>query len=94
MSVKEQEMLAQASGNDFGSLEEKIYRTIELLKGAREGKANAERDAARLREQLESRDEELEQVKAELITLKRDREEVRGRVEKMLEQIDALVEDS
>ena len=95
MSVKtEQEIPSQASGSDFVSLEEKIYRTIEMLKGAREAKAVAERDATRLREQLETREEEVEQLKAELITLKRDREEVKGRVEKMLEQIDALVEDS
>lgn len=95
MSVKsETEVASQGSGNDFVSLEEKIYRTIEMLKNAREGKAAAERDAARLREQLEMREEEVETMKAELIGLKRDREDVKGRVEKMLEQIDALVEDS
>ncbi len=45
---------------DFKSLEEKILRTIELLKSAREAKAVAERDAARLREQLNEREEEIE----------------------------------
>jgi hypothetical protein len=64
------------TGDDFPALEEKIYKAIELLKSAREGKASAERDANRLREQLETR------------------EEVRGRVEKMLKQIDALVTES
>ena len=43
---------------DFKSLEEKILRTIELLKSAREAKAAAERDASRLREQLNEREEE------------------------------------
>ena len=42
---------------DFKSLEEKILRTIELLKSAREAKAVAERDVARLREQLNEREE-------------------------------------
>jgi chromosome segregation ATPase len=81
----------QGSGTDFVSLEEKIYRTIEMLKSAREAKANAERDVVRLRETLENREEEMESLKSELIELKRDREEVKSRVEKMLSQIDTLV---
>lgn len=75
---------------EFKSLEEKILRTIELLKSAREGKAVAERDAARLREQLNEREEEVESMRQELVALRREREEVRTRVEKMLGQIEAL----
>jgi chromosome segregation ATPase len=75
---------------DFKSLEEKILRTIELLKSAREGKAAAERDAARLREELNEREEELDTMRQELVTLRREREEVRTRVEKMLGQIESL----
>jgi chromosome segregation ATPase len=75
---------------EFKSLEEKILRTIELLKSAREGKAMAERDAVRLREQLNERDEEVETMRQELVVLRREREEVRTRVEKMLNQIEAL----
>jgi len=75
---------------DFKSLEEKILRTIELLKTAREGRAVAERDVARLREQLNEREEETETMRQELIALRREREEVRGRVEKMLSQIEEL----
>lgn len=75
---------------DFKSLEEKILRTIELLKSARESKAAAERDNARLREQLNEREEELETAHQELVTFRREREEVRTRVEKMLGQIEAL----
>ena len=78
---------------DFKSLEEKILRTIELLKSAREARAVAERDAARLREQLNEREEEVETMRHELVTLRREREDVRGRVEKMLEQIEALAEE-
>jgi len=76
---------------DFKSLEEKVLRTIELLKAAREGKAVAERDVARLREQLNEREEEVETMRQELVSLRREREEVRGRVEKMLGQIEELV---
>lgn len=75
---------------DFKSLEEKILRTIELLKSAREAKAVAARDAGRLREELNEREEELDTVRQELVALRREREEVRTRVEKMLGQIESL----
>lgn len=75
---------------DFKSLEEKVLRTIELLKSAREARAVAERDAARLREQLNEREEEVETMRQELVALRREREEVRARVEKMLGQIETV----
>jgi len=94
MSTKaEPELTFDGTSNEFISLEEKIYRTIELLKHAREAKAAAERDLSRLREQLEAREEEFDAVKAEVIALKKDREEVRARVEKMLANMDALIEE-
>jgi septal ring factor EnvC (AmiA/AmiB activator) len=81
---------ATPSNADFKSLEENILRTIDLLKSAREAKAVAERDAARLRQQLHEREEEAETMRHELVGLRREREEVRTRVEKMLDQIEAL----
>ncbi len=85
---------AEVSANDFQALEEKVYRTIELLKAAREAKTAVERDITRLREQLETREEEIETLRNENVALRREREEVRGRVEKMLRQIDSLVAGS
>ncbi len=90
MSANAVETAAVPSAADFQSLEEKVLRTIELLKIAREGKATAERDATRLREQLNEREEEVETLRAEVISFRKEREEVRTRVEKMLGQIDAL----
>ena len=91
MSVKAvREFSPEVSSDDFHSLEEKVYRTIELLKAARDAKAAAERDASRLREQLELREEEIESLRGEMIGLRKEREEVRSRVEKMLRQIDEL----
>ena len=78
------------SNADFQSLEEKILRTIELLKVERAAKATAEKATARLREQLTEREEELDSVRAELVALRREREEVLTRVEKMLGQIESL----
>ena len=87
----EPETEARAINEDFPALEEKIYKAIELLRSAREGKAAAERDAQRLRDQLEQREEELDVLRGEMVSLRKEREEVRGRIEKMLKQIDALV---
>ena len=76
MSVKSgDEVSAQVPTEDFQALEDKVYRTIELYKAAKEARAAAERDVKRLREQLE------------------EREEIRGRVEKLLGQMEELTED-
>lgn len=90
-SKAEPELTFSGTGSEFISLEEKIYRTIELLKHARAAKAVAERDVARLREQLENREDEFETLKAEVVALKKEREEVRSRMEKMLAQMDSLI---
>ncbi len=88
----ENEVERPSTAEDFPQLEEKIYKAIELLKSSREAKAALERDAVRLREQLEQREEELEMLRSEIVALRKEREEVRGRVEKMVKQIDSLIE--
>ena len=95
MSVKTgEEVSAKVPADEFQALEEKVYRTIEMYKSAREAKASAERDSQRLREQLEEREEEGETLRREVVQLRREREEVRGRIEKMLEQIDSVAEQA
>ena len=84
------ELESVVSADEFHALEEKVYKTIELLKSAREAKAIAERDVSRLREQLEDREEEVDTMRQQIVSLRREREEVRGRVEKMLKHIDAM----
>jgi chromosome segregation ATPase len=88
MSAKPEALEFEVPADDFQALEEKVYRTIELLKTAREGKTAAERDGLRLREQLDAREEEVETLKRELLKLRKDREEVRSRVERMMRQIE------
>jgi len=90
MPVDAVETSTARSTPDFRSLEEKVLRTIELLKAARDAKAAAERDGAKLREKLNEREEEVDTLRKELVTLRREREEVRTRVEKMLGQIESL----
>jgi chromosome segregation ATPase len=84
------ELESAVSSDEFHALEEKVYKTIELLKSAREAKAIAERDVSRMRAQLEEREEEADTLREQMVNLRREREEVRGRVEKMLKQIDAI----
>ena len=88
-----EEVSTQVPADDFQALEDKVYRTIELYKSAREARSIAERDVQRLREQLEEREEEAETLRRELVTLRREREEIRGRIEKMLGQIDRMAEE-
>ena len=84
----------QVPTDHFQVLEEKIYRTIEMYKAARQAQSSAERDAQRLRQQLEDREEELVRLRRETVQLKKEREDIRGRVEKMLAQIESLAEAS
>ena len=84
----------QVPADDFQALEDKIYRTIEMYKAARQAQATAERDAQRLRQQMEDREEELVKLRREAVQLKKEREEIRGRVEKMLQQIESIAEAS
>ena len=94
MSVKSiEEVSAQVPAEDFVALEEKVYRTIELYKAAREARATAERDVKRLREQLEEREEQNETMRRELVQLRKDREDIRTRVEKMLSQMESLTHE-
>ncbi len=88
MSAQPEALAFEMPADDFQALEEKVYRTIELLKAARDAKASAERDALKLREQLDAREEEVENLKREMVKLRKDREEVRSRVEKMMRQIE------
>ncbi len=87
-----EEVSTQVPADDFQALEDKVYRTIELYKSAREARSIAERDVQRLREQLEQREEEVENLRRELVSLRKERELVRSRGEKMLAQIDRIEE--
>lgn len=94
MSLKlAEEVSTQVPVDDFQALEDKVYRTIELYKSAREARAIAERDVKRVREQLEEREEEVESLRRQTVALRKEREEIRARVEKMLAQIEHMTEE-
>ena len=87
-----EEVSAEVPADDFQALEDKVYRTIEMYKASREARAAAEREVERLRAQLKESEQEVDTLRREAVQLRKDREEVRSRVEKMLRQIDAVGE--
>lgn len=89
-----EQLSEQVPADDFQALEDKVYRTIEMYKAARQAQANAERDVQRLRQQVEDREEELVRLRRESVQLKKEREDIRLRVEKMLAQIESMAEAS
>ena len=88
-----EQLAEQVPADDFQALEEKVYRTIELYKSARQAQTAAERDVQRLRQQLEEREEQIDTLRRETVQLRKEREEIRGRVEKMLAQIESISEE-
>jgi len=71
-------------------LEEKIHQTIALLQSTRAEKEALQAENDRLRREISQQQETTESLAARLALLERERDSVRGRVQKLLEQVDAL----
>lgn len=76
--------------DSFQQFEEKINRAIEVLKRVQAEKKALEHELERAKSAAKERVRETEVNQRELVALRCEREEVRARVEKLLEQIDAL----
>jgi hypothetical protein len=79
------------SADEFQALEQKVLRAVEIVKREREARATAEAELASLREELASYKSSARAVESELATLNKERDTVRLRVEKMLQQMDELL---
>jgi chromosome segregation ATPase len=79
------------TADEFQALEQKVLRAVEIVKKEREARAAAEAEVASLREELATHKQNTRIVEAELNTLTKERDQVRVRVEKMLQQIDELL---
>jgi len=79
------------SADEFQALEQKVLRAVEIVKREREARAAAEAEVASLREQLDVFQSNARAVESELNTLNKERDQVRLRVEKMLQQMDELL---
>ncbi len=76
--------------DQFERLEEKLLKAIELFKRAQTEKRALEQEVEKLKVQTKERAQALSEMERELIALRREREDVRSRVEKLLERIDVL----
>jgi len=76
--------------DDFSALEERVRRTVELVKHERSARADAEKNVARLEGLLNAQSSLLEQAKEQMKTIEREREQIRQRVERLLKQIDEI----
>jgi chromosome segregation ATPase len=76
-----------AASDKFEELEERIIRTIELVKTTRQEKAHAEKELAAARSQIKTLERELEQLRSE-------RDLVKNKVESLLETLSELAEET
>jgi chromosome segregation ATPase len=79
------------TADEFQALEQKVLRAVEIVKKEREARAAAEMEIASLHEELATYKQNARAVESEITTLTKEREAVRVRVEKMLQQIDELL---
>ena len=89
------ELAAEASAvtlsvDEFSALEERIQRTVNLVKFERQARATAEERAITLQTQLREQAPLAEQLQKEISALREERAQVRQRVERILSQLDAL----
>ena len=78
------------SNDQFQRLEDKLLKVIEIFKRNQAEKRALEQDVEKVRSEAKERGQQMHILERELIALRREREDVRVRVEKLLQRIDAL----
>lgn len=76
--------------SDFAGLEERILRAVALVKQERQARAAAEERAAQAEAALREHKPRMDEIQAELSALRAERDQVKTRVERLLQQLDAL----
>ena len=82
------------SADSFRKFEEKIARAIEVVQRLQSEKKALGQELERVKAAAKDRLQERDAQERELVALRREREEVRTRVEKLLDQIDSLTAES
>lgn len=78
------------AADDFNALEQRVLRTVEILKKEREARANAEQNATTLQQLLDEQSAQLTKVQEQVKAFEQERETVRQRVERLLHQLDEI----
>ena len=76
-----------STSDKFTELENRIFRTIELVKTTRQAKERAEKELGATRSQIARLERELDQ-------LRRERDLVKNKVESLLESLSELTEET
>lgn len=71
-------------------LEERLQRALKLFKQTHADRRAFQQEVERLRADLKDRPKRFEAMERDLQALRREREDVRNRIEKLIEQIDLL----
>ena len=79
------------SVDEFQALEQRVMRTVELIRSEREARASAEAEITVLKELLDTASAETSSLTVELAALKQERVQVKTRVDAMLKQLDDIV---
>lgn len=88
LAFQEAEMPVMA--DDLNALEQRVLRTVELLRTERAARALAEQNAATLQQLLDEQSAELSRTQEQVKALEGEREGVRGRVENLLKQLEEI----
>jgi chromosome segregation ATPase len=76
--------------DSFQKLEEKVLRVGEILKRSQEEKRALQQELEKWRSGSKEDSKRVTALEKELETLRRERDEVRARIEKIIQQIDML----
>lgn len=78
------------SNDPFQRLEEKVFKAAEVFRRAQEEKRALRQEVEKLKTDAKERARRCEGLEHEVIALRKEREDVRSRVERLLEEIDSL----
>ena len=81
---------AEQSTDSLSSLEDRITRAVELVSQLRRERETAAAEAAQARSETEAARAEIARLTETVRTLETERKQVRGRIERLLGQIDQL----
>jgi uncharacterized coiled-coil DUF342 family protein len=79
------------SVDEFQALEQRVLRTVELIRKERELRAAAEQEIVALKELLDHASNENSELNNQVLALRDERSQVKSRVDAMLQQMDEIL---
>ncbi|GAA3755690.1 hypothetical protein [Terriglobus aquaticus] len=79
------------SVDEFQALEQRVLRTVELIRKERELRVSAEQEVAALKELLDHASNENSELNNQVLALREERTQVKNRVDAMLQQMDEIL---